>query len=261
MTHRMLLDGGEVEYELLPAAASGAPPLVFLHEGLGSLALWRTFPATLAARTGRAALVWSRHGHGHSAPATLPRPVCYLHHEAIAVLPELLAGLSLSDPVLVGHSDGASIALIHAAARRWPVAGVVALAPHVVVEERSIAGIEAARDAYRRDDRLRERMRRYHTDPDATFWGWNDVWLDPAFRSWNIEACLPEITCPVLVVQCADDPYGTLDQVERIEAGVTAPVERLVLPAGGHAPHLRHAGPVVDAVAGFVAAMDRPAPM
>ncbi len=151
-----------------------------------------------------------------------------MHHEALAVLPELLAGLSLSDPVLVGHSDGASIALIHAAARRWPVAGVVALAPHVVVEERSIAGIEEARDAYRRDDRLRERLRRYHTDPDATFWGWNDVWLDPAFRSWNIEAYLPEISCPVLVVQCADDPYGTLDQVQRIEAAVSAPVE----PAG-----------------------------
>jgi pimeloyl-ACP methyl ester carboxylesterase len=162
--------------------------------------------------------------------------------------------LAIETPILIGHSDGASIALIHAGAGMRPVAGVVALAPHVLVEERSLAGIRAARHEYLHGD-LAARMGRYHDDPDATFWGWNDIWLSDSFRAWNIEAHLPAITCPVLLVQCADDRYGTLDQLDRIERQVAGPVERLVLPDGGHAPHLSHPDAVANRIAAFVSSL------
>ena len=244
------LAGGPVEYALIPGG--NGPPLVFLHEGLGSLGLWRGVPADLAARTGRRALVWSRHGYGRSAAVRAARPVTYMHHEALAVLPELLDALLPGEaPVLVGHSDGASIALIHAGGSGREVAGVVAIAPHVLVEERTLEGIRAARHAYDAGD-LRTRLGRHHDDVDATFGGWNDIWLRPDFAAWNIEEYLPAVTCPVLVVQAEDDPYGTLDQVERVAGGAAGPVRRLVLDAGGHAPHLTRTAEVVEAVAGFI---------
>ena len=162
--------------------------------------------------------------------------------------------MATETPVLIGHSDGASIALIYAGAGVRPVAGVVALAPHVVVEERSLAGIRAARHEYLHGD-LPVRMGRYHDDPDATFWGWNDIWLSDSFRGWNIEEYLPAITCPVLLVQSADDQYGSLDQLDRIERQVTGPVERLILPDGGHAPHLTHLETVGPRIAAFVSSL------
>jgi pimeloyl-ACP methyl ester carboxylesterase len=261
---RVALAEGEVEVLVVPGQAGSPtrPALVLLHEGLGSIGLWRGFPAALAERTRRTTVVWSRHGHGGSAPARLPRAVDYLHHEALAALPELLDHLTpehpgCAAPVLVGHSDGASIALIHAGTSGRPVTGVVALAPHVVVEERSLAGIRSAREQYRSSD-LPRRLARHHRDADATFWGWNDVWLSPAFATWNIEDILPGVTAPVLSVQCADDGYGTLDQLARVAAGVAGPVTELVLPTGGHSPHLAHPDTVAAAVAAFVA--DLPAP-
>lgn len=260
----MALADGEVEVVVVPArsGAANGPALVLLHEGLGSIGLWRGFPSALADRIGATIVVWSRHGHGGSAPARLPRPVGYLHHEAVTVLPELLGYLTpehpgCAAPVLVGHSDGASIALIHAGTSGHRVAGVVALAPHVMVEERSLAGIRQARDQYRSTD-LRGRLARHHRDADATFWGWNDVWLSPAFAAWNIEDALPGVTAPVLSVQCADDEYGTLDQLARIAAGVAGPVTELVLPAGGHSPHLAHPDTVAAAVAAFVRDLHSP---
>jgi pimeloyl-ACP methyl ester carboxylesterase len=220
---------------------------VFLHEGLGSAGLWRDFPGRVAEAVGRpTTLVYSRLGYGRSAPVALPRPVRYMHDEALEALPSLLDETGIDRPVLVGHSDGASIALIHAGAG-FPVDALVLLAPHVFVEDRSIAGIEAATVAYEHGD-LRRRLARHHDDVDGAFRGWNDVWLSPSFRSWDITGVLPAITCPVLVVQEQDDPYGTLAQVDAIERGVSGPVERLVLPGTGHSPHLDHPDAVIAAI-------------
>jgi pimeloyl-ACP methyl ester carboxylesterase len=254
---RLALDGGEVEVSVIAAGkpTADAPTLVLLHEGLGSLSLWRDFPGLLASLTGRKVVVWSRHGYGRSSVVRRPRPVEYMHEEALTVLPEFLDRLAIERPVLVGHSDGASIALIHAGAEpRRPVAGVVALAPHVVVEERSVAGVRAARQEYLHGN-LKSRLARYHTDPDATFWAWNDVWLSGPFRAWNIEAFLPGIRCPVLLVQCADDRYGSLDQVDRIQERVGGRVERLVLPEGGHSPHQSHRDEVAGRISDFVGSL------
>jgi pimeloyl-ACP methyl ester carboxylesterase len=220
---------------------------VFLHEGLGSAGLWRDFPRRVAEAVGRpTTLVYSRLGYGRSAPVSRPRPVTYMHDEALEALPSLLGETGIDRPVLVGHSDGASIALIHAGAG-FAVDTLVLLAPHVFVEDRSIAGIEAATVAYEHGD-LRRRLARHHDDVDGAFRGWNDVWLSPSFRSWDITGVLPAITCPVLVVQEQEDPYGTLAQVDAIERGVSGPVERLVLPGTGHSPHLDHPDEVVAAI-------------
>jgi pimeloyl-ACP methyl ester carboxylesterase len=251
---RVDLDGGPVEVAWLPGARPDLAPLVFLHEGLGSLRLWRGFPAAVVACSGRSALVWSRHGYGASGPARRPRPVSYLHDEAAGALPELLDSVGIDAPILVGHSDGASIALIHAGRDVRPVGGIVAMAPHVVVEDRTIAGIEAARRAWAGTD-LADRMARHHDDPAATFTGWNDVWLSPPFRRWTIEADLPGVTCPVLALQCAEDDYGTADQLRRIAAGVAGPVRTHVVAAAGHAPHLVAPDEVTALVADWLVAL------
>ena len=220
------------------------------------LALWRDFPQRVAAACGGpTTLVYSRRGYGHSPPAALPRPVTYMHEEALAALPALLAETGIARPLLVGHSDGASIALIHAGAGH-PVAALVLLAPHVFVEDRTIAGIEAATGAYD-EGPLRTRLARHHADVDGTFRGWNDVWLSPSFRSWDITDVLAAITCPVLVVQEQDDPYGTLAQLDAIDHGVTGPVDRLVLPGTGHSPHEDAPDPVTARIAAFLRAACR----
>ena len=249
------IDRGRLEYEHADGDRA-LPTLVFLHEGLGSIDLWREIHHDIRDASGGApTLVYARHGYGRSAPAMMPRPVEYMHHEADVVLPALLASLGIDRPVLVGHSDGASIALLHAGAGH-PVAGLACLAPHVFVEQESIAGIEAARQVFESTD-MADRLARYHDDPVATFRGWNDVWLSPAFRSWNIEDRLPGVTAPVLLIQGVDDQYGTLAQLDAIERGVSSPCERLVL-AGGHAPHLDARGDVVAAIAEFVARLGAP---
>ncbi len=214
--------------------AGSEPALVFLHEGLGSVALWRDFPARLAAQTGRRALIYSRSGHGQSDLPSGPRTPRFMHDEALDVLPELLSAHGIAEPVLVGHSDGGSIALIHASAH--PVSGLVLLAPHVFVEDLSVASIAEARDTFERTD-LRERMGRYHRDAEATFRLWNDIWLAPEFRDWNIEDVLRGVTAPTLLIQGEHDQYGTLAQIEAIERGVHGPVQRVLLDCR-HAPHL-----------------------
>lgn len=232
-------------------AQADAPTLVFLHEGLGSARLWRDFPARLAAATGCGALVYSRAGYAASDPVDLPRPVRFMHDEA-AVLGEVIDALGIGAHLLFGHSDGASIALIHAGSEPRPgLRGVIAEAPHVFAEPHGLASIARIRDAYRDTD-LRERLARHHgANVDVAFRGWNDVWLDPAFRAWNIEAYLPRIAVPLLVVQGEDDEYGTWAHVERIERGAGGPVEVLGVP-GGHSPHREHAGTVLAAAAAFV---------
>jgi pimeloyl-ACP methyl ester carboxylesterase len=228
--------------------AGAEPALVFLHEGLGSVALWRDFPQRLAAATGRRALIYSRAGHGASPVPERPRTPRFMHDEGLEVLPALLARHGIEQPILVGHSDGGSIALIHAA--QHPVTGLVLLAPHVFVEDLSVQSIEEAREAFARTD-LRERMARYHRDAEATFRLWNDIWLAPEFRDWNIEDVLPHIDRPVLAIQGEHDQYGTLAQIDAIEAGVKGPFTRAVLDAG-HAPHLEAPEETLTAATSFI---------
>jgi pimeloyl-ACP methyl ester carboxylesterase len=242
-----------LEYEMIPATDPSAPTLVFLHEGLGSAGLWRDFPARLAAATGSAALVYSRYGYGRSDPLTGPRAIDYLHVEALESLPSVLDQLGIHEPILIGHSDGASIALIHAAAAKRPVRGIICEAPHVFVEEITLSGIRDAAEAWRTTD-LTARLAKHHVDANKTFWGWNDTWLQPSFRHWNIEALLPSITCPTLVIQGIDDEYGTPAQVEAIAAQVGGPVETVLLPDCGHTPHRDQADEVLSRMAAFVAA-------
>jgi pimeloyl-ACP methyl ester carboxylesterase len=245
------IDGREIEIAELPGEEARRA-VVLLHEGLGSLGLWRDFPEALAAATGRRVIAFSRFGHGRSDPPARPRTPAFFEQEALEVLPRVLEQTDAAEPLLLGHSDGASIALIHAG--RHPVAGIALLAPHVVVEDVTVAGIREAREAFE-SGRLRERMARHHDDPDAAFHGWCDVWLDPAFREWSLEADAERVRCPVLLIQGEDDRYGTLDQLDRIEARVRGPVERLVVP-GGHSPHLEAREPVLAAVVRW--AHDRP---
>ena len=232
------------------AGSRDRAPLVLLHEGLGSARLWRRFPEELRAATGRRVVAFSRYGHGRSEAPPRPRTPAFFHEEALAVLPEVLSGLEAEDPVLVGHSDGGSIALIHAG--RHPVTALVLLAPHVVVEDITVEAIRGTRQRYLEGE-LRERMARHHDDVDAAFWGWCDVWLDPAFRAWSLEPDAELVSAPTLLIQGRDDPYGTLDQLDRIEARVRGSVERLVV-AGGHSPHLEAPGEVVAAIARFIGA-------
>jgi pimeloyl-ACP methyl ester carboxylesterase len=224
-----------LEYQWVGEHASTQSPIVFLHEGLGSLSMWKDFPARLCDRLGLRCLVFSRYGYGRSTPKPPDErwPVNFMHLQAHEVLPLLFDALAIRRPWLFGHSDGGSIALLHAA--KFDVAGLVVVAPHLFVEGVSIASIERARDAYETTD-MKQRLARYHADPDSAFRGWNDVWLDPAFRRWNIEAELATITAPVLAVQGADDEYGTLAQIEGIARAL--PKTRLcVIPECGHSPH------------------------
>lgn len=240
------IDGRPMEVLDLPG--DDEHPLVLLHEGLGSIELWRGLPADLNGATRRRTVAYSRHGHGKSARPAKPRTPAFFHYEALNVLPELLAALEIKDPVLVGHSDGGSIALIYAAHR--PVHRLALIAPHVFVEAAGLDAIRNTRDAYTKGN-LRSRMQRYHVDVDAAFWGWCNVWLDPAFPSWSLEQEIEAVTAPVLVIQGADDPYGTLEQVDRIERRIPH-TQRVIMP-GGHSPHLEHRTQVIERIARFVA--------
>ena len=242
--------GHRIEFERIEAAAPNRPTLVLLHEGLGSVAMWRDFPGRLAHATGCNALVYSRYGYGQSDPLTGERNVRYMHDEALMTLPELLDQLAIDRPILVGHSDGGSIALIHAGARKRPVKGVVTLAAHVLVEDISISSIAAARVAYETTD-LRAKLARYHADVDSAFWGWNRIWLHPDFRAWNIEEYLPAIACPVLAIQGEDDEYGTMEQMQRIAAGASD-VDLLELEDCRHSPHRDQPEAVLAAITRFV---------
>ena len=225
----------EIEHEWVGAPRGAAPVVVFLHEGLGSLSMWKDFPREFCEAHGFTGFVFSRYGYGGSTakPSEERWAPDFMHEQALDVLPRLFRELDIARPWLFGHSDGASIALLHAA--RHPVAGVVAVAPHLFVEDVAIASIEKARDAYEATD-LRARLARHHADPDSAFRGWNDVWLSPAFRRWNIEADLATIACPVLAVQGEGDEYGTLAQIDAIAARL--PKTRLLVIADcGHSPH------------------------
>jgi pimeloyl-ACP methyl ester carboxylesterase len=247
------IDGKRLEARWVGAPAADRPTIVLLHEALGSTGLWKDFPERLSAQTGCPVLAYSRQGHGHAEPLTAPRPLDYLEHEATIVLPAVLAHYGLERPILFGHSDGASIALIHAGSFPGVAAGLILEAPHVFVEELTIAGIEAATDAYRTTD-LRQRLARHHQDVDRIFHAWSHTWLDTDYRAWNIEALLPQIRCPILVIQGEGDQYGTAIQLEAIARAT--PATRTVLMADcGHSPHRDQPAAVLDETAGFVAAL------
>ena len=228
----------------------GHTELVFLHEGLGSVSHWGDFPARVAASTGCAVTVYSRYGSGRSDVLGEPRTVRYMHHEAQTTLPALLEQLGIEDPILIGHSDGGSIAIIYAGTFNR-LRGLVLLAPHVFVEDLSVRSIEQAKVAFE-TTKLSEMLGRHHRDAARTFWGWNNIWLDRAFRSWNIEEYLPRITCPTLVIQGLDDQYGTMAQVEAIKNQSGGSVEVLTLPNCAHSPQRDQPGRVLERITAFI---------
>ena len=245
--------GHRIEYRMIgpdDATAPRRPPLVLLHEALGSVAMWKDFPDELAARTGHAVVAYSRRGHGRSTELVEPRDTDFMHHEAIGVLPELLENLNIHEPVLIGHSDGASIAIIHAGTGN-PVSGLVLMAPHVFVEDITIESIAAARRAFETTD-LSAKLARYHEHPRSMFLAWNDIWLKPEFRTWNIEGFVDRIRSPLLLVQSDDDPYGTLAQLDAIERRASAPVHKLVLAGCGHSPHVDRREETIEAITTFL---------
>jgi pimeloyl-ACP methyl ester carboxylesterase len=250
---------------IAPPAGADGPTLVFLHEGLGSVRMWRDWPARLCAQLGCAGLVYSRQGYGQSEPVPDVRGPSgqkegrrhgrllpdYMHCEAFEVLPALLRALGIERPVLLGHSDGGTIALLHAS--RSEVSGCIVMAPHVMVEPLSLQAIALARQAFEQGA-LRERLTPFHANVDCAFWQWNEVWLSPAFANFDIRADLPGIKAPLLAIQGEDDPYGTLAQIEDIAQAV--PHTRLLtLPACGHAPHRDQPQAVEHAVTDFMASL------
>ncbi|MEK7346357.1 MAG: alpha/beta hydrolase [Pseudomonadota bacterium] len=263
MVQKVSVQGIQIEIlQIAGHAAPMGPTLVFLHEGLGSIALWRDWPAQLCQRLGCAGLVYSRRGYGQSDPVPDVRGPSgqtaglrhgrllpdYMHHEALSVLPALLQTLGIVRPVLLGHSDGGTIALLHA--RHFEVAACVVMAPHVVVEDISVTAITAAREAYEKGP-LRQRLAPFHADVDCAFWQWNEVWLSAAFRSFDIRPELAGLTAPLLAIQGENDPYGTLAQIEDIAVRVPQ-TQLLKLPNCGHSPHRDQPEAVAQGIAAFI---------
>ncbi|HET9408098.1 MAG TPA: alpha/beta hydrolase [Candidatus Sulfotelmatobacter sp.] len=249
-TFQLRAGGHSLEVRRIPASKGQLPELVFLHEGLGSVSHWKDFPDRVADATGCGCTIYSRYGNGQSDVLQEPRPVSFMHDEALTTLPQVLKELKIRDPILIGHSDGGSIALIYAGAPNT-VRGLVLLAPHVFVEDLSVASIAAAKVKFQTTN-LAEKLARHHRDAAKTFWGWNDIWLHPDFRAWNIEEYLPKITCPILVIQGFEDQYGTMAQVEAIERQAMGRVEVLQLNHCGHSAHRDHPEAVLAAIARFV---------
>jgi len=241
-----------IAYEWIGEPAAGKPVLVFLHEGLGSIRQWRDFPAKVVAATGLRALVYDRYGYGQSDVLREERrTVRFMHDEALVALPKLLEELRIENPFLIGHSDGASIALIHAGAGH-AVRGVVAMAPHVFIEPECLKSIWKAATAFETTD-FKEKLGRYHRDARKTFYGWADVWLDPEFGGWDIrDEYLPKIQCPVLAIQGHDDEYGTMAQLDEIQRRARGACKLLKLAQCGHAPFRDQPGKTLSAIREFL---------
>lgn len=234
----IVLDGRRLEAAWWGSTAEDAPTLVLLHEGLGCVALWRDLPQRLAADTGCRVFAYSRFGYGRSDPVARPRPMTYMHDEALDVLPRVLDAARISRTVLIGHSDGGSIAAIHAGAVHDPrITGIVLIAAHFFVEEHNLQSIVHIGTEYETTD-LRARLARYHAHVDNAFRGWHDAWLDSRFRAFDLTKYLPEVTVPVLALQGADDPYGTVAQLRCLERTVRSPLETRLIAGARHAPHL-----------------------
>jgi pimeloyl-ACP methyl ester carboxylesterase len=248
----MMLDGRALETQWWGPGPDAAATLVLLHEGLGCVALWRDFPEVLAAATGCGVFAYSRFGYGGSDTASLPRPMSYMHAEAVDVLPRVLDAAGVRRAVLIGHSDGGSIAAIHAGAvQDARVLGVALIAAHFFVEELNIASIRAIKEHYEQGD-LRARLRRYHRDVDVAFRGWNDAWLDPRFRSFDITDEVACIRVPILALQGADDPYGSDGQLRVLERAARCSVETRLIEGARHSPHLEARDATMEAIVPFV---------
>ena len=250
-----------LEYRWLSPERQDAPLLIFLHEGLGSVAMWKDWPQRVCDAAACRGLVFSRYGYGQSSPrpAAEKWPVTFMHDQAREVLPALLKALHIDAdrdrPILFGHSDGGSIALLYAAMHPHAIAGLAVAAPHVFVEDVTIAHIEQARQAYLHTD-LPIKLARYHADADSAFWGWNDIWLNPAFRAWNIQEYLPRIECPLLAIQGHDDEYGTMAQIHSIREAA-AQTRLLKIPDCRHSPHIDQPDVVIRAVADFIGGLNK----
>jgi len=251
------IGAADLEYRMIGPQPADAPAIVMLHEGLGSAGLWGDFPEKLQAATGTSVLVYSRAGYGASTPAKLPRPLDYMHIEALDVLPKLLDQIGFRRGVLLGHSDGASIAAIYAGAHQdHRVQGVAMIAPHFIVEDISVKSIAEIRRAYETTD-LKAKLARWHKDVDNAFYGWNGAWLDPKFRTWDISEYLAYIRVPVAILQGVDDQYGTMLQVEIAREECYCPVDVTVIPNAGHSPHREAPGATLDAISEFANAVLR----
>lgn len=245
------VDGADLEYRFIGPSPADAPTLMMLHEGLGSMGLWGDFPDKLQATTGAGVLVYSRAGYGASSPARLPRPLDYMHREALDVLPKVLETIGFRRGLLVGHSDGASIAAIYAGGvQDHRVRGLALIAPHFVTEPVGIASIAATRAAYDHGD-LKGKLGRWHKDVDNTFYGWSDAWLDPAFRDWNISEYLAYVRVPVAIIQGSEDQYGTRRQIEIAEEECYCPVDISLIAGAGHSPHREAAEATLATIADF----------
>ncbi len=241
----------------LGPAPSQAPTIIMLHEGLGSVEMWKDFPARIAEETGYGVFVYSRAGSGQSDPADLPLAVDYMTREAVDVLPDVLNAIDFQRGILLGHSDGASIAAIYAGSvSDMRVRGLILMAPHFFAEAAGLNSIRKAKSAFENTD-LRDKLRRYHRDPDAAFRGWNDAWLNPDFHDWNIADNIDHWRIPVLAFQGADDEYGSVAQITEVEQRTYSPAETAILDQCGHAPHRDQPKRTLALIAEFAARLER----
>ena len=256
-TQWITADGKRLECRYWGRTPEVAPTLVLLHEGLGSATLWKDFPEKLAASTGYGVFAYSRAGYGRSDPATLPRHLDYMTREAVDVLPRVLEAIGFRRGVLLGHSDGASIAAIYAGSvKDFRVRGLCLISPHFFTEPEGLASIAEAKLHYETSD-LRERLARHHGDVDNAFRGWNEAWLDPGFKAWNIEDAIAYIRVPVFAVQGRDDQYGTLAQIDALRNGLYSPLDVEILDGCRHSPHLERPDETLAMVTDFLARLDR----
>ena len=247
----------DLEYRMIGPAPDQAPTIVMLHEGLGSAALWGDFPQQLQEATGAGVFAYSRAGYGASSPVALPRPLDYMHREALEVLPKLLETIGFRRGILVGHSDGASIAAIYAGGiQDHRLRAIALIAPHFIVEDVSVASIAEIKTVYETSD-LRAKLARWHSDVDIAFYGWNGAWLDPKFRAWDISDYLAYIRVPVAIIQGADDQYGTIRQVSLAQEECYCPVEVTLRAGAGHSPPREATGATLDAISEFASAVLR----
>jgi pimeloyl-ACP methyl ester carboxylesterase len=251
------IGSSSLEYNWLAPQSADAPTIVMLHEGLGSVGLWGDFPEKLRQATGAGIFVYSRAGYGQSSPVALPRPLDYMQGEALDVLPKVLDAISFKRGLLLGHSDGGSIATIYAGAHQdHRLQGIAVIAPHFIVEDISVASIAAIKTTYETTD-LKTKLARWHKDVDNAFYGWNGAWLDPAFRNWDISEVLAYIRVPIAILQGVDDVYGTMRQVEIAQEECYCPVDVTVIPGAGHQPHREAPGATLDAITEFANAVLR----
>jgi len=245
------IDGEWLEYVCFGPAPSKSPTIILLHEGLGSVSLWKDFPERLARATGLGVFVYSRYGYGKSSPCDLPRPLDYMTREAVDVLPKILGAIEISKGILMGHSDGGTIASIYVGSLEdFRIRGLIVMAPHYFTESEGLSSIAQSKELYENGD-LKARLAKYHDDVDCAFWGWNAAWLDPEFKEWNVSEVIDYLRIPTFAIQGAQDTYGTLAQIEEIVSRSYAPVDVAIIEDCGHSPHRDQPDKVLEAVSEF----------